>query len=239
MRFKLRCGLVVEEMAYSDLQTRIESRKGGNVHICTANPEMAEWYLRDVEYRSIVDAADLRTIDGIGIVVALYRQYRKATHRLTGVMLVKSLVDIARTDGRGIIIVGASAESRAAVEASFREQGLRVHEGFSPEFTDAGQPLDLQHVRAIPDGSIVLVALGIPKQERWIRTQIGAAATVGCVYAGIGGAIDYLSGRAIFAPEWLRRMGLEWAFRLALEPRKRLGRQARTLPRFVLREILS
>ena len=85
----------------------------------------------------------------------------------------------------------------------------------------------------------MLVALGIPKQERWIRRRIDDGDANNCIYAGIGGAVDYLSGDAFFAPAAIRGLGLEWLFRLVLEPRKRVSRQLSTLPRFLVREILA
>jgi N-acetylglucosaminyldiphosphoundecaprenol N-acetyl-beta-D-mannosaminyltransferase len=239
MQYKLRCGLVVEDVSPATFRHWLNARQSKPVHICTANPEMAEWYYSDPGYKATVDAADIRTIDGVGVALALYRQYGRSASRFTGVNLVNSLIEVAQDERRRVIIVGATPASRSIVEGQLRKRGIDVGEGCSPLVTDVGEVLSDGLSGDIPRNAIVLVALGIPKQERWIRRQIAAGAPPGCIFAGIGGVIDYLSGTATFAPAFLRRLGLEWLFRLVLEPRKRLKRQATTLPNFLYREILT
>jgi N-acetylglucosaminyldiphosphoundecaprenol N-acetyl-beta-D-mannosaminyltransferase len=88
----------------------------------------------------------------------------------------------------------------------------------------------------LPRGGAVLVALGAPKQELWIRRALDRPAPPN-VFVGVGGAVDYLSGAARVPPAWMSRCGLEWLFRLLLEPR-RLARQGKSLIPFVRREIV-
>jgi N-acetylglucosaminyldiphosphoundecaprenol N-acetyl-beta-D-mannosaminyltransferase len=86
---------------------------------------------------------------------------------------------------------------------------------------------------------VVAVFLGAPRQEMWIaqNRELLLSSDVR-VAAGLGGTVDFLSGDVIRAPKWVQAIGIEWAFRLAQEPR-RLKRQASNLPEFALRAIFS
>jgi len=85
---------------------------------------------------------------------------------------------------------------------------------------------------------LLFVALGSPRQEEWIAAHLGECGAV--VAIGIGGSLDVFAGRVRLAPEWVRRAGLEWAYRLAREPKR--WRVTLTLPLVVflaLRERLA
>jgi N-acetylglucosaminyldiphosphoundecaprenol N-acetyl-beta-D-mannosaminyltransferase len=199
---------------------------------------MTEWYRSSTAYKEAVAASDICTIDGIGIALAIYRQYARVAPRLTGVGVVQCMIEMIKNTGQSLIIVGATDESRKAAERTLAGMGVTVCDGCSPTvsmYGDMDPELDVR----IPDDSIVLVALGMPKQEFWIRRRMLSGPEQRCVYFGIGGVIDYLSGSAIFAPTPIRWAGLEWLFRLAFEPRKRWRRQFTTLPQFFVREIIA
>ena len=84
---------------------------------------------------------------------------------------------------------------------------------------------------ARPD--IVWVGLSTPKQERWMAAHVGRLDAP--VLIGVGAAFDFHAGDAAQAPRWMQRSGLEWLFRLAVEPRRLWRRYLRNNPRFVLR----
>ncbi len=107
--------------------------------------------------------------------------------------------------------------------------GLIVAGTYFPPFRPLTEKEDRQVVERInqarPD--VLWVGLGCPKQEKWMLAHHGrlrAAATV-----GVGAAFDFHSGRARSAPAWVRRAGLEWAFRLVCEPRRLWRRNLRSL----------
>jgi N-acetylglucosaminyldiphosphoundecaprenol N-acetyl-beta-D-mannosaminyltransferase len=94
----------------------------------------------------------------------------------------------------------------------------------------------IKRIRAAePD--ILLVAFGQPKGERWIHKQL---ATLGVpVSVQVGASLDFAAGRIRRAPRWMQKSGLEWAFRLSLEPRRLFGRYARNawfIARMLLRD---
>jgi N-acetylglucosaminyldiphosphoundecaprenol N-acetyl-beta-D-mannosaminyltransferase len=93
-----------------------------------------------------------------------------------------------------------------------------------------GEAAVLAHLRrARPD--LVLVGLGSPKQERFIHRSMAGIAPV--VAVGVGASIDFLAGRVRRAPPWISRAGLEWLFRLSLEPRRLAYRYLVKDPRFL------
>lgn len=114
-----------------------------------------------------------------------------------------------------------------------RYPGLLIAGTFSPPMGTWDEGADRAHRDLInaAQADIVWVSLGAPRQELWMarnRTHLQAP-----LLCGVGAAFDFLSGAKPQAPPWLRRMGLEWAFRLLSEPRRLAGRYARTLPRFM------
>jgi N-acetylglucosaminyldiphosphoundecaprenol N-acetyl-beta-D-mannosaminyltransferase len=102
-----------------------------------------------------------------------------------------------------------------------------------PHATSDPDDADRAAVEAIdaarPD--ILWVGLGTPKQERWMAGHVGRVAAP--VLVGVGAAIDFHAGVKRQAPPWMRQAGLEWAFRMATEPRRLAGRYLRNNPRFV------
>ncbi|MFV3131445.1 WecB/TagA/CpsF family glycosyltransferase [Niveispirillum sp. KHB5.9] len=111
--------------------------------------------------------------------------------------------------------------------------GLLIAGSFSPPMGTWDEAADRAHRALINDAraDIVWVSLGAPRQELWMaRNRPHLQAPLLC---GVGAAFDFLSGVKPQAPRWLRRIGLEWAFRLLSEPRRLAGRYARTLPRFM------
>jgi N-acetylglucosaminyldiphosphoundecaprenol N-acetyl-beta-D-mannosaminyltransferase len=104
----------------------------------------------------------------------------------------------------------------------------------SPPFRPLTPEEDLAVVdRIASSGALLLfVGLGCPKQENWITEHVGR---VHAVMLGVGAAFDFIAGGKRRAPRWMQRSGLEWAFRLASEPRRLAKRYLKHNPRFVLR----
>ena len=209
---------------------------GRPVHVCTLNPEISELALEDPAYYDAVTAADLTTIDGVGISAAVWRQHGDFPPRLTGVKLLYALARDAAACGREVVIVGASDASRREAESRLRALGVPVRDGISPRVGRDGV-CDPLPPGLLPRGGVVLVALGPPKQEMWIRRQLHAGAPP-AIYLGVGGGVDYVSGAAPVPPRPVRRLGLQWLYRLLTDPRTRLPRQWHTLPKFLWRQVV-
>lgn len=186
---------------------------------------------RDAEWRSCYERADLVTADGTGIVWASRWLGAPLPERLTGIDLLHALCARAARRGYRVFLLGAApgVAERAADRLQRAYAGLivvGVHHGyFQADGTSC--PISACIRQAKPD--LLFVGMGAPRQERWALAQRHALGVP--VIMGVGGSFDVLSGRLARAPRWVQKAGLEWAFRLCLEPH-RLGR-ALQIPVFV------
>ena len=130
---------------------------------------------------------------------------------------------------------GRDADALAALTRRLceRHPGLRIVGGHAPPFrelTDAEEEAIAADIRR-SGADVVWVGIGVPKQEKWmarLRERLDAP-----VLVGVGAAFDFHAGLIPQAPDWMQRAGLEWAFRLAQEPRRLWRRYLRYNPRFV------
>ncbi len=205
---------------------------GATLWIVTANPEILLAARRDKNYFNTLQQADLRLVDGFGLWLLL-RLFGTKTERVTGVELSEALVKQAAEKHWRVAFVGGSAVAAAkAAEAMKRiHPSLQtiVEEGGAVDVEgkadDAGEEAKLRLTMFAPD--LLLVAFGHPKQERWIANNIATLPSVKTV-VGVGGTFDFWSGTIKRAPRLMRRLGLEWLWRLLREPR-RLGRILRAV----------
>jgi N-acetylglucosaminyldiphosphoundecaprenol N-acetyl-beta-D-mannosaminyltransferase len=192
--------------------------------VVTINPEMVMRARREPDFRSILESAALLVPDGVGLVRALRRRgYRNAV-RVGGADLLDSYLPHARSLGHRVALVGARAgvAERAATVLRDRLPGLDV-------IADGGDPTGATALRVGAHAPrIVAAAYGAGSQERFLRDHLSTMHARAGV--GVGGTLDYLAGAARRAPAAIRRAGMEWLWRLAIEPR-RWRRQA-VLPAF-------
>jgi N-acetylglucosaminyldiphosphoundecaprenol N-acetyl-beta-D-mannosaminyltransferase len=203
--------------------------------VVTLNPEMVMAAQRDPALRKAIHQAALVVPDGIGITWAARVLGFPLLGRVAGVDLLDEVASLAVARSLRLFLLGAApgVAQEAAQRLAERHAGLpavaTLPEGLpcSPAAADA--PAILDAIRAArPD--VLFVAFGAPAQERWIADHRGELTCA--VAVGIGGALDFLAGRVPRAPRWMRRLGLEWAYRLAQQPWR--WRRMLALPRFTL-----
>lgn len=215
------------------LNSHVLSRQ--QLHLVTMNAEMAYAASRDSTLMTVLQQADLIIPDGIGIVWALGRQGVRV-QRLPGIEIVEALLQSSAQTGLKIAILGSSQSTLEALPQKLEErfgaiQRVYTRNGF---FSEAEIPEILSAINAAnPD--VLLVALGVPKQEffiaRW-RQQLQVP-----VLIGVGGSFDVLSGQLKRAPLWMQRAHLEWFYRLLQQPSR--WRRMLALPKFVLKVMFS
>ncbi len=199
------------------IRDRIASRVPG--YVVTLNGALLVQAARDQSLRGLVNDAALVTADGIGVIGAARILGVDLPGRVAGIDLVVALCGQAASSTYRIFLLGgAPGVAEAAAEAlRARHPALQIvgaqHGFFSPEEEGA---VCARIRQSHPD--VLLVALGAPRQEWWMR-QWGAALGVP-VSIGVGGSFDVLAGRIPRAPRWMRRVGLEWLYRMAREPRR-------------------
>jgi N-acetylglucosaminyldiphosphoundecaprenol N-acetyl-beta-D-mannosaminyltransferase len=203
--------------------------------IATANAEMIMLAQQDPELMTILNAATLVLPDGAGVVWAAKNLGNSLPERVAGYDLTQELLKKAAGKGYRIFWLGAAhgVAEMAAAKAEELYPGFRtvgIQDGFF-----AGE--DERVIKAIqtvqPD--ILLCALGVPKQEKWLfhyQTQLQVP-----VMIGVGGTFDVMAGRMKRAPVWMQNASLEWFFRLLCQPSR--FRRMLALPRFVVRVLQS
>lgn len=166
-------------------------------------------YHTDPDFARYCAEADLVLIDGAPVAWAggLSTQLR-----IGSTDWLDALMPIA--DGLDVLAIGGSPEASRGAEQHFRERFPAVKwtgvDGYSSQ-----EPNDDLRAQII-DADIVLVGMGMPKQEQWILRN--RALLKGKVVANVGGCFDYYAGVQKLAPRWLGRLGLEWLYRLAANP---------------------
>jgi N-acetylglucosaminyldiphosphoundecaprenol N-acetyl-beta-D-mannosaminyltransferase len=205
-------------------------------YICVAAVHTVMACDEDPELRAAVLGSDFTVADGQPLVWAL----RALGHRLQDRVYGPELMDraCARAVGTGLRMYlyggrNPGALAQLARELRLRHPGLQIVGGHVPPFRTL-TPAEEDAVAADINRSgadVVWVGIGVPKQEKWMaamRDRLTAP-----VLVGVGAAFDFHAGLIPQAPAWLQRYGMEWAFRLAQEPRRLWRRYLRYNPRFV------
>lgn len=201
--------------------------------IATVNPEFVMTAQNDAGFRHILQSADLCLPDGVGLLYAARRQGRPLPERVPGSELVYRLAELAAENSWPLFLLGAApgVAEEAAQTLVERYPGLTI------AGTYAGSPADEENddiVRRINNSgaALLFVAYGAPKQDKWIDRNRDSLPAVR-VALGVGGSLDFITGRAVRAPQRVQDMGLEWLHRLYKEPWR--WRRMMALPRFAWR----
>ena len=198
--------------------------------LATVNPEFVMAARRDPDFYRVLHQTDLNLPDGVGLLLAGRRRRQPFPERVPGSELVYHLAEMAAEAGWRLFLLGAApgVAEEAAATLQARYPGLRM------AGTYAGSPAPAENdalVQRINTGraEMLLVAYGAPNQDKWIARNRAALTTVR-VAMGVGGALDFVTGRAVRAPRWVQRLGLEWLHRLLHEPWR--WRRMLALPHF-------
>lgn len=229
-------GVRVDATDYADAAERIVawSGSGAGRWVCVANVHTTMEAWDDPGFRQQVNQADLVTPDGMPLVWALRRLGVPEASRVYGPTLTLHVCERAAREGVPVGFYGGSAEAveRLVPNLVARFPDLRVVFAESPPFRPLTADEDegaVERIRA-SGARLLFVGLGCPKQERWMATH---RHRLPLVQIGVGAAFDFHAGLVRQAPPALQRVGLEWAFRMAMEPRRLTGRYLRHNPRFV------
>jgi N-acetylglucosaminyldiphosphoundecaprenol N-acetyl-beta-D-mannosaminyltransferase len=198
--------------------------------IFTPNAEIIMQAQRDESLKQLLNSADLLVADGAGVVLASMILGRRLKEKVSGVDLVKRL--LINTDRRMTSFFILGGKPGVAEQASInilsefpRANVVGFQNGY---FTEEECPDIIRQINA-SKAEVLLVGLGAPKQEKWIDAHIHELKCK--VVMGVGGTIDVLAGTASLAPEFMRKAGLEWLYRLIKEPYR--YKRMMDLPRFM------
>ena len=213
-----------------DWSRSLESR-----YVCIANVHMMMEAFGSLEFRMIIDNADLVTPDGMPLVWMLRLKGERNQPRVYGPTLMLHVLESAAHDKIPVGFYGGAPEVLVSLieRMQARYDTLNVAFSFSPPFHAMSPEEAADMIENINQSGarILFVGLGCPKQEIWMAGHRGK---VNAVMLGVGAAFDIHSGIKPQAPMWMQKAGLEWLFRLFAEPRRLWKRYLYHNPRFIV-----
>jgi len=222
-------GVKIDNLNENEILERIEGflknnrpriGRGKQHYLVTPNPEFLVQAQKDKEFKEILNQADISIPDGVGLILSSHFLGQPIRKRIAGVDLMELICQKAAEKNWSVFLTGG--EKGIAEKAT--ENLIKKY----PELKINSQ-----------NPKIVFVALGAPKQEKWIKNNLNKMPSVKLAM-GVGGAFDFISNNTKRAPKALREIGLEWLWRLALEPwrMKRIYRAVVVFPYLVLKKRL-
>lgn len=209
--------------------------RGDGAHVVTLNAEMAMLAQQERELAAAIAAADLVVPDGAGVVFYL-RLRAQQQPRCPGIELAAAVLETLDRSGGGRIFFYGGAPGRAAAAAAVWQQRCpHLEIDCEHGYIDAAGQAELQARLQARQPQVVLVGLGVPRQEFWIGRH--RSLCPGAMWMGVGGSFDIWSGAKERAPHLWRQLNLEWLYRLYQEPWR--WRRMGALPRFAWRAIID
>lgn len=226
-------GLPVDGLTYDQwMETIDEWVQSANRchHVCTVNPEFMMIAQKDTIFANVLKRASICVPDGVGLLWASKRLGEPLPERVTGSDGVPRIAQESHERGWKLFFLGAGEgiAQKAADVLKIQYPNVQIVGVYGGSPAPEEEEAIVQMVNN-SGADILLVAYGAPKQDLWIARNLPR---LRCKMAmGVGGSFDFIAGIVPRAPVWMRNSGLEWLYRLYLQP-SRIGRMMR-LPRFV------
>ena len=199
--------------------------------LVTANPEIVMYANKDAGYKDIIQGADYLIADGYGIILASKLLGKPLPERIPGFEIMTALLEEGNRQGWSVYFFGAKEEvvSKAVTTVKERYENLTIA-GYHNGYFDWNDTYVQEEIKATePD--LIFVALGFPKQEQWISSNINHFNKG--IFIGLGGSFDVLAGAVKRAPLIWQKLNLEWLYRLIKQPSR--WRRMLALPHFILK----
>lgn len=219
----------INESNFVEFFSTILSKNGSKIY--TINPEFIVDAFYDDAFKKELNSSQLNVVDGVGLLfgIKMFSDYKGEVYRFTGVDLVEEILKISNERKLSLFILGGSksknVSERCLQQINKRYPNINVIGGssdFSYKESDDIDTLKFIHnemkKKSVKKIDILLVGYGHKKQEFWISRN--AAKIPALVSIGVGGTLDYISGEVLRAPKFIRKLGLEWLFRLILNPKR-------------------
>lgn len=204
-------------------------------YVCVTNVHMLVEAHNSKEFAEVVNGADIATPDGFPVARGLGWLHKTFQPRVAGMDLITSLFERSEKDSLKIFLYGSSEEvlKRIKQKTQIEYPNLNIVGSISPPFRFLENKEKTLIVDEINEHNpdFVFVALGCPKQERWMAEHKDL---VNSCMIGLGGAFPVYAGTVTRAPEWVQRHGLEWLFRLYKEPKRLWRRYSYTNTKFIM-----
>lgn len=224
-------GIQVNTENYDELLQQIFERieKKEKSLIVAINPEKIMKAKEDPALKQLLNEAEFQIPDGIGVILASKIQKGQIKERVTGVDMMMRLCEEAAKQQKPIFLYGGKPGVAATAAEKLKELYPQIPiAGIQHGYEKDNEKIIQKINEAKPD--ILFVAMGSPKQENWINENRDKLYPT--IYQGVGGSFDVLAGNVKRAPVAFQKAGLEWFYRLMMEP-KRIKRQM-ALPKFLI-----
>ena len=210
------------------------AQKRVGAYICVANVHMTVEAFRNADFGNVLRESDLAILDGMPLCWAYQLIHGFKPERIAGKHLMHALLLEACDKKMSVFFYGSSPEKLIKTEAYLIQHypGLMIAGMVSPPFRILSFEENMtyaDHINA-SGASLVFVALGCPKQEIWMHHM---KSKINAVMVGVGGAMEVLTGQQKRPPLWIENIGMEWFFRLCLEPRRLFKRYLYTNTYFI------
>ena len=208
----------------------------GQGYVCVSNVHAVMASAEDPALRRALLGSSINVPDGQPLVWALRALGHTLEDRVYGPELMARACARSAKSGQRLYLYGGRNQGalvQLALNLRHRYPGIKIVGGYSPPhrpLTDDERTTVVGDINA-SRADVVWIGIGVPKQEKWMadmRDRLEAP-----VLVGVGAAFDFHAGLVPQAPAWMQEMGLEWAYRLAHEPRRLWRRYSRYNPRFV------
>lgn len=226
------CGVWVDNVTMEKtLDYMSEFIQDGLAHyIVTPNVDHIVLARQDAEFAEAYQRADLVIPDGMPLIWASKILGQPLAERVTGSDLLPRACEMAALKGYKLFFLGSTPASASKAIQSLKERyhRLQIAGSYSPPFGFEKDEFENQKAIAIVKQAaphLLFVALGTPKQEKWIYKHSKLLQVP--VSVGIGAGLDFIAGIQKRAPKWMQDVGLEWFWRLCLDPKRLWKRYAR------------
>lgn len=204
-------GVTVDNVSFNETIAQIEQfiESGKSHHIVTVNPEYIVRAQNDQKLRNLINRADLHVPDGIGLV-----KLAGLKERVTGTDLVWTLAKLSHQKSHKLALLGAYGDTAHKAAQKLQQKYLQCRVVLAEPTEEVTEKLIKQLQELKPE--VVFVALGMGKQDFFIEQLLKKVKIP--VAMGVGGAFDMIAGVTPRAPYILRTLGLEWLWRLIIQP---------------------
>jgi N-acetylglucosaminyldiphosphoundecaprenol N-acetyl-beta-D-mannosaminyltransferase len=213
-------------------------REGRRGYVTITNVHSVSEAQRDPELKRIFNHALLATPDGMPIVWMGRLQGRPEIRRVYGPDLVLNICDHARPFGLSHFFFGGKPGVAEELAANLQKRfpGMKIAGTFSPPFRalNETEQTKLRDIVRQTRPDFFWVGIGMPKQEYFVAAYMSILPEAK-ILIGVGAAFDFFSGRVRQSPRWMMKIGLEWLFRLAQEPKRLWRRYLINNPLFIVR----
>lgn len=202
-------GVNITNLTKEQILNRIQNlfSAGKQILVVTPNPEMLVLASKDQQFRELLNSADIALPDGFGLSLAARLQGKRIVERITGTDFLIDAVRLAKRNNLTVYLLGGKNGAGEATKKWLEKNNFGVN-----------IQSDEEEFKSDPNKKYaVFVALGHGRQERLAKDLLNQHPNI-MLAMGVGGAFDFLSGKIARAPKIMRYLGLEWLFRLAIEP---------------------